>query len=139
MRNATAIWSGQHAVDQTLAAMEEMERYCTAHPRSPAATRRPRLSIRGRTFVALLGPAIEEGIAGFGDTVRRRCAPLMHNTRALSRRLPIGISTTQALQAFEQEHAADQGPHENGRRGRICREKPAQVQRRMMWIARMRL
>jgi hypothetical protein len=70
MRNATAIWSGQHAVDQTLAAMEEMERYCTAHPRSPAATRRPRLSIRGRTFVALLGPAIEEGIAGFGDTVQ---------------------------------------------------------------------
>jgi hypothetical protein len=47
-----------------------MERYCTAHPRSPAATRRPRLSIRGRTFVALLGPAIEEGIAGFGDTVQ---------------------------------------------------------------------
>ena len=35
-----------------------------------AATRRPRLSIRGRTFVALLGPAIEEGIAGFGDTVQ---------------------------------------------------------------------
>ena len=70
---------------------------------------------------------------------KRRCAPLMHNTRALSRRLPIGISTTQALQAFEQEHAADQGPHENGRRGRICREKPAQAQRRMMWIARMRL
>ena len=42
----------------------------TAHPRSPAAIRRPRLSIRGRTFVALLGPAIEEGIAGFGDTVQ---------------------------------------------------------------------
>jgi hypothetical protein len=70
MRNAIAIWSGQRAVDQTLAAMEEMERYCTAHPRGPAATRRPRLSIRGRTFVALLGPAIEEGITGFGDTVQ---------------------------------------------------------------------
>jgi hypothetical protein len=70
MRSATAIWSGQHAVNQTLAAMEEMERYCTAHPRGPAATRRPRLSIRGRTFVALLGPAIEQGIAGFGDTVQ---------------------------------------------------------------------
>jgi hypothetical protein len=69
MRNTTAIWSGQHAVDQTLA-MEEMERYCTAHPRSPAAIRRPRLSIRGRTFVALMGPAIEEGIAGFADTVQ---------------------------------------------------------------------
>jgi len=70
MTNATAIWNGQHAVDQTMAAMQEMERYCVAHPRSPAATRRPRLSIRGRTVVALLGPAIEEGIAGFGDTVQ---------------------------------------------------------------------
>src|SRR6185436_6744343 len=30
---------------------------------SPVALRHPRLSIRGRTFVALLGPAIEEGIA----------------------------------------------------------------------------
>jgi len=28
------------------------------------------LSIRGRTFVALLGPTIEEGIAGFGDSVQ---------------------------------------------------------------------
>jgi hypothetical protein len=36
----------------------------------PAAVRRPRLSICGRTFVALLGPAIEEGIAGFGDSVQ---------------------------------------------------------------------
>ena len=70
MRNGTAIWNGQHAVDRTLAAMQEMERYCAAHPQSPAATRRPRLSIRGRTFVALLGPAIEEGIAGFGDSVQ---------------------------------------------------------------------
>jgi hypothetical protein len=50
--------------------MQEMERYCAAHPGSPAAVRRPRLSIRGRTFVALLGPTIEEGIAGFGDSVR---------------------------------------------------------------------
>jgi len=49
-----------------MAAMKEMEAYCATHPRSPAAVRRPRLSIRGRTFVALLGPAIDEGIAGFG-------------------------------------------------------------------------
>ena len=62
--------NGHYAVDRTLAAMEEMEHYCTAHPGSPAAVRRPRLSIRGRTFVALLGPAIEEGIAGFGDSVQ---------------------------------------------------------------------
>src|SRR5437660_12921432 len=70
MRNGTAILNGQHAANQTLAAMEEMERYCAAHPRGPAAIRRSRLSIRGRTVVALLGPAIEEGIAGFGDTVQ---------------------------------------------------------------------
>jgi hypothetical protein len=70
MRNGPTTLSGDYAVDRTLAAMEEMERYCTAHPGSPAAVRRPRLSIRGRTFVALLGPAIEQGIAGFGDSVQ---------------------------------------------------------------------
>src|SRR4029453_3255756 len=70
MRNGTVIWNGQHTVDRTLVAMQEMERYCVAHPGSPAAVRRPRLSLRGRTFVALLGPAIEEGIAGFGDSVQ---------------------------------------------------------------------
>ena len=48
--------------------MQEMERYCAAHPNSPVAIRHPQLSIRGRTFVALLGPAIEEGISGFGDS-----------------------------------------------------------------------
>src|SRR5437762_5612977 len=70
MRNGTTISNGYHAADGTLAAMKEMELYCATHPRSPAAVRRPRLSIRGRTFVALLGPAIEEGIAGFGDSVQ---------------------------------------------------------------------
>ncbi len=50
--------------------MEEMGRYCSAHPVSPAALRRPRLSVRGRTIVALLGPAIEQGTVGFGDTVQ---------------------------------------------------------------------
>jgi len=64
------MFNSRHAVARTLAAMEEMERYCAAHPGSPTAIRRPRLSIRGRTFVALLGPAIEEGITGFGDTVQ---------------------------------------------------------------------
>jgi len=31
--------------------------------------RHPRLSLRGRTFVALLGSSIEEGVVGFGDSV----------------------------------------------------------------------
>jgi hypothetical protein len=71
LRNGITIFrNGQHVADQTLAAIQEMERYCAAHPGSPAAVRRPRLSIRGCTFVALLGPSIEEGIAGFGDSVR---------------------------------------------------------------------
>ncbi len=70
MIHSTISFKGGHAIDRTLAAMEEMERYCRAHPESPAALRRPRLSIRGRTIVALLGPAIEEGIVGFGDTVQ---------------------------------------------------------------------
>ena len=62
--------NARHTVDQTLIAIQEMDRYCSAHPNSPAATRHPRLSIRGRTFVALLGRNIEQGIAGFGDTVQ---------------------------------------------------------------------
>jgi hypothetical protein len=70
MRNGTMMLNRYHSADRTLAVMEEMELYCATHPRSPAAVRRPRLSIRGRTFVALLGPAIEEGIAGFGDSVQ---------------------------------------------------------------------
>jgi hypothetical protein len=70
MNGTTIFWDGKHVADQTLAAMQEMERYCATHPGSPAAVRRPGLTIRGRTFVALLGPSIEEGIAGFGDSVQ---------------------------------------------------------------------
>ena len=69
MNNGATVYNGRRAVDGTLAAMQEMERYCVAHPNSPVAIRHPRLSIRGRTFIALLGPSIDEGIAGFGDTV----------------------------------------------------------------------
>ena len=61
--------NGGPAEDRTRAVMEEMERYCAEHPRSPAALRRPQLSVRGRTFIALLGVTIEGGIAGFGDNV----------------------------------------------------------------------
>jgi len=60
---------GYRATDRIQAAMEEMERYCAEHPHSPTALRHPRLSIRGRTVVALLGRSLEEGIAGFGDNV----------------------------------------------------------------------
>src|SRR2546428_1658419 len=51
------------------AAMERMELYCAAHPGSPAAARRPRLSMRGDLWIALLGASVEEGIVGIGPTV----------------------------------------------------------------------
>jgi hypothetical protein len=95
MRNGTTILNRYQPADRTLAAMKEMELYCVSHPRSPAAVRRPRLSIRGRTFVALLGPAIEEGIAGLGDSVQAALTRLRRaNTRALSHRLQIGIKVS---------------------------------------------
>ena len=55
--------------DHALAAMEQMELYCLAHPSSPAAVRRPRLFVRGELWIALLGPNVEEGIVGIGPTV----------------------------------------------------------------------
>jgi hypothetical protein len=53
----------------TLAAMQEMYLYCKAHPRSPAAMRRPELSIRGDLWIAVLGPNVEKGIVGIGPSV----------------------------------------------------------------------
>jgi hypothetical protein len=55
--------------DPTSAAMERMELYCAAHPGSPSAARRPHLLYRGQLWVALLGPSVEEGIVGIGQTV----------------------------------------------------------------------
>jgi hypothetical protein len=57
---------------QTLAAAaaaERFELYCIAHPGTPSAVRRPRLFFQSGAWVALLGPSIKEGIAGFGVTV----------------------------------------------------------------------
>jgi hypothetical protein len=55
--------------DTARAAMQRMELYCMAHPGSPTAMRQPRLLARGKVWIALLGPNLEEGIAGFGNTV----------------------------------------------------------------------
>ena len=60
---------GRPIPDHALAAMEQMELYCQAHPGSPSAVRRPRLFVRGDLWVALLGPSVEEGIVGIGSTV----------------------------------------------------------------------
>src|SRR5207244_2360415 len=46
-----------------------MERYCTLHPRSPSAVRRPQLSRCRGTFIVLLGYSLDNGIAGIGNTV----------------------------------------------------------------------
>jgi hypothetical protein len=64
----TPISHGQD--EQTQQALAEMERYCKEHPRSPSAVRRPRIMHRGRSFVALLGSTLEDGIAGIGSSVR---------------------------------------------------------------------
>jgi hypothetical protein len=56
-------------MDYAIAAMEQMELYCTAHPGSPSAVRRPRLFTRGELWIALLGPSVEEGIVGIGPNV----------------------------------------------------------------------
>ena len=55
---------------RTLAAVVEFQEYCEEHPGSPAAIRRPTLTVRGPSYVALLGSSLETGIAGIGSTVR---------------------------------------------------------------------
>ena len=47
----------------------EVKRYCDEHPRSASAVRRPRVMVRGRSFIALLGSTLEDGIAGIGSSV----------------------------------------------------------------------
>ena len=55
--------------DPARMALERMKSYCAAHPDSPSALRRPIVSLRDGLWVALLGPSIEEGIVGLGDSV----------------------------------------------------------------------
>ena len=55
--------------DAARTALVEMKSYCTAHPSSPSAVRRPALSIRSGLWIALLGPSMEEGIVGIGHSV----------------------------------------------------------------------
>ena len=57
------------ALDSTMVAMERMELYCKAHPGSPSAARRPQLFFRSHLWIALLGPSVEKGIVGIGQTV----------------------------------------------------------------------
>jgi hypothetical protein len=68
MNNELPARTGQRS-DPLAEIFDRMERYCTDHPRSPSAVRRPQLSRRGRTFVALLGRNLQSGIVGIGNTV----------------------------------------------------------------------
>jgi hypothetical protein len=59
----------RRVADYAGAAIEQMKRYCAAHPGSPSAVRRPQLFFRGELWIAVLGPSVEEGIVGIGPTV----------------------------------------------------------------------
>ena len=66
-------------------ATREMEDYCALHPRTPAAVRRPQLSIRRGTWVALLGPSIKDGIVGLGSDVSAALKAFDRNYLAILR------------------------------------------------------
>lgn len=51
-------------------AASEVESYCKEFPKSPSALRRPRVMLRGHTWIALFGSTLQDGIAGIGGTVR---------------------------------------------------------------------
>ena len=59
----------RRVTDYSVAAIEQTESYCRAHPGSPAAVRQPQLFFRGELWIAVLGPSVEEGIVGIGATV----------------------------------------------------------------------
>ena len=62
-------WIVSDPTDPAQMALEGMKRYCAAHPDSPSALRHPGLSFRDGVWIALLGPSVEEGIVGIGDSV----------------------------------------------------------------------
>ena len=55
--------------EQLREAERERVRYCKQHPRSPTALRHPRLMLRGRSWIALVGSTLQDGIAGIGNSV----------------------------------------------------------------------
>ena len=56
-------------IDRATTAAEKAELYSIAHPASPSAVRRPKLSVRSGTWIALLGQSVQDGICGFGATI----------------------------------------------------------------------
>ena len=60
----------QFESEQAAEAQRELDLYCKEFPRSPSARQRPRLMLRGKSWIALLGSTLQDGIAGIGGTVR---------------------------------------------------------------------
>jgi hypothetical protein len=56
-------------IDRATATAEKAELYYITHPTSPSAVRRPKLSVRSDTWIALLGQSVQDGICGFGATI----------------------------------------------------------------------
>jgi hypothetical protein len=64
-----------NAADRDRLAIEQrVELYYAAHPRGPAAVRRPRVMKQGSVWIALLGPNVQRGIAGVGATIEAALA-----------------------------------------------------------------
>jgi hypothetical protein len=59
----------QEEAERQEQAAREMAAYCKRFPKSPAALRRPRLMLRGSSWIALVGSTLQDGIAGIGNTV----------------------------------------------------------------------
>lgn len=57
------------AAEREAHAQREMQRYCDKHPQSPTAAQRPKVLFRGRSWVAILGYTLQDGIAGIGGSV----------------------------------------------------------------------
>ncbi|PYJ11883.1 MAG: hypothetical protein DMF06_01285 [Verrucomicrobia bacterium] len=53
---------------EMLGAISRAELYYAAHPGSPAAARRPRISVRSGTWIASLDN-VRDGVVGLGSTV----------------------------------------------------------------------
>src|SRR5213593_4938795 len=111
-KNNGHISHGHRAMDYAAAAMQQMEFYCTAHPGSPAAVRRPQLFFRGELWIAVLGPSVEEGIVGIGATV---AAAL----RAFDSQYLAGLRP--AVETASQAGALRRSPKAFGAARRTCR------------------
>jgi len=49
---------------------EDVEDFLETHPRSPAAQLRPKLGVVGSVWLAYIGPKLQRGASGLGQTPR---------------------------------------------------------------------